>query len=86
MTAQPGHNSGEVNADHLKAYIERILRLQEEKKAIGDDIADIYAEAAGTGYDKKAMREVVRLMGQDRDKRHAHESLVSIYREALGLA
>lgn len=83
---EPGHNSGVVDSGRLKAFIERILRLQEEKKAIGDDIADVYAEAAGTGYDKKAMREVVRLMGQDRDKRDAHESIVALYRQTLGIA
>jgi len=79
-----GHNG--INPDHLRAYVERVERLQEERKNLSQDIADIYAEARGTGFDVKALKEVVKLRGQDRDKRRAHEEMVDLYRSALGVA
>jgi len=60
----------EVNAGHLRAFIERIERLEEEKKALADDIKDVYAEAKGTGFDVKVMRKIVSIRKQDRDKAH----------------
>jgi uncharacterized protein (UPF0335 family) len=71
--------------DQLKALVERIERLSEEKQALADDIKDVYAEAKGNGFDTKALREVVRLRKQDSDKRKAHELVVDTYRMALGL-
>ena len=75
----------EVNAGHLRAFIERIERLEEEKKAISDDIRDVYAEAKGNGYDVKAMRAVVRLRKQDKDERIEYEAVLETYMHALGL-
>jgi uncharacterized protein (UPF0335 family) len=71
--------------DQLKAFVERIERLEEEKKAISDDIRDVYAEAKGNGYDVKAMRAVVRLRKQDKDERVEYEAVLETYMHALGL-
>ena len=71
--------------DQLKAFIERVERLEEEKKAISDDIRDVYAEAKGNGYDVKALRTVVRLRKQDKDERAAQEAIVETYLHALGM-
>jgi uncharacterized protein (UPF0335 family) len=70
--------------DQLKAFIERVERLEEEKKAISDDIRDVYAEAKGNGYDVKALRAVVRLRKQDQHERAEHEAIVETYLHALG--
>ena len=71
--------------DQLKAFVERIERLEEEKKATADDIRDVYAEAKGNGYDVKAMRAVVRLRKQDKDERMEYEAVLETYMHALGL-
>jgi uncharacterized protein (UPF0335 family) len=80
-----GHNST-VDDAQLRAFFERIERLKEEQKALSQDIASIYGEARSAGYDAKAMREVVKLRGMDRDKRLEHEALVELYRSAVGLS
>lgn len=74
-----------VAKEHLKAFIERIERLEEEKKTISDDIRDVYAEAKGDGYDVKALRTVVRLRKQDKDERKEHEAILETYLQALGM-
>jgi uncharacterized protein (UPF0335 family) len=71
--------------DQLKAFVERVERLEEEKKAIADDIKDVYAEAKGTGFDVKALRTIVRLRKQDADERKEHESILDTYKHALGM-
>ena len=71
--------------DQLKAFIERIERLEEEKKAIGDDIRDVYAEAKGTGFDIKALRTIVRMRKQDINERKEQEALIETYMHALGM-
>ena len=71
--------------DHLKAFVERIERLEEEKKTIADDIRDVYAEAKGTGFDVKALRAVVRLRKQDADERKEQEAILETYMHALGM-
>jgi uncharacterized protein (UPF0335 family) len=71
--------------DHLKAFVERIERLEEEKKAIADDIRDVYAEAKGTGFDVKALRTIVRLRKQDVDERREQETIVETYMHALDM-
>ena len=71
--------------DHLKAFVERIERLEEEKKAIADDIRDVYAEAKGTGFDVKALRAIVQLRKQDADERKEHEAILETYMHALGM-
>lgn len=76
---------GGVAADHLRSYIERIERLEEEKKGIADDIKDIFAEAKGTGFDVKAMRAILRLRKMDKADREEEEYMVELYRQALGM-
>jgi uncharacterized protein (UPF0335 family) len=71
--------------DQLKAFIERIERLQEERKTISDDIADVYAEAKGNGFDKKALAYVIRLRGQDANERKEFDAVVETYLHALGM-
>jgi len=71
--------------DQLKAFIERIERLEEEKKTIADDIKDVYAEAKGNGFDVKALRVIVRMRKQDVDERKEHEAILDTYLVALGM-
>ena len=71
--------------DQLKAIVERIERLEEEKKTISDDIRDVYAEAKGNGFDVKTLRVVVRLRKQDVNERKEHEAILETYLHALGM-
>ena len=88
---QIGHNSGEQHpatrlaADLLKAIIERIEGLEEEKKTISDDIRDVYAEAKGNGFDVKALRTIVRMRKQDANERAEQETILETYLQALGM-
>ena len=86
MSEGIGHNSGEtqdtggVSGQRLKAYIERIERLEEEKKGLGDDVKDIYAEAMGTGFCTKTMRAIIKLRKQDAEKRRESEESLELYK------
>jgi uncharacterized protein (UPF0335 family) len=71
--------------DQLKAIIERIERLEEEKKATSDDIRDVYAEAKGNGFDAKALRAIVRMRKMDSDERREQEEILETYMHALGM-
>jgi uncharacterized protein (UPF0335 family) len=71
--------------DQLKAFVERVEKLEEEKKAISDDIRDVYAEAKGNGFDVKALRVVVRLRKQDVNERKEQEAILETYLHALGM-
>jgi uncharacterized protein (UPF0335 family) len=71
--------------DHLKAFVERVERLEEEKKTIADDIRDVYAEAKANGFDIKALRTIVRLRKQDVDERKEQEAILETYMHALGM-
>lgn len=75
----------EVTDDRLRLLIERIERLEEEKKGISDDIRDVYAEAKAVGYDAKIMRQVVRLRKMKPDDRAEMEMVLEAYKCALGL-
>ena len=70
--------------DQLKSVIERVERLEEEKKTISDDIRDVYAEAKGNGFDVKILRKVVRLRKQDKAKRQEEYALLDLYLSAIG--
>ena len=72
--------------EHLKAFIERIERLEEEKKTISDDIKDVYAEAKGTGFDVAAIRQLIRLRKKDQAERQEEEAILDLYKAALGMA
>lgn len=71
--------------DRLRLLIERVERLEEEKKGVGDDIKDVYLEAKAVGYDTKAMRQVVRLRKMKPDDRREMETILDLYKSALGL-
>jgi uncharacterized protein (UPF0335 family) len=71
--------------EHLKAFVERIERLEEEKKTIADDIRDVYAEAKANGFDGRALRSIVRLRRQDAEERKQHEAILATYMLALGM-
>jgi uncharacterized protein (UPF0335 family) len=71
--------------DQLKAIVERIERLEEEKKATSDDIRDVYAEAKGNGFDAKALRTIVRMRKMDSDERREAEEILETYMHALGM-
>jgi uncharacterized protein (UPF0335 family) len=79
-------NTEQVAKDQLKALVERIERLNEDKKEIGADIRDIYGEAKGMGYDVKALRAVIRLRGMDKMERAEQEAVLDTYLSALGMA
>jgi uncharacterized protein (UPF0335 family) len=74
-----------VAQDQLRAFIERIERMEEEKKAIADDIKEIYAEAKGNGFDTKVLRQIVRIRKQDHAERLEQEALLELYMTALGM-
>ena len=71
--------------DQIKAIVERIERLEEEKKAIADDIRDVYAESKANGFDVKALRSVVRLRKQDVNERTEQQAILETYMHALGM-
>ena len=71
--------------DQLKSIIERIEKLEEEKKAISDDIRDVYAEAKGNGFDVKALRTIVRLRKIEPTEREEHDAILETYMHALGM-
>jgi uncharacterized protein (UPF0335 family) len=75
-----------VAAGQLRAFIERIERLTEERKTIQDDIKEVYAEMKGTGFDTKAVRVLVRLRGMDQAEREEAEAILDLYKAALGMA
>ena len=73
-----------LDANHLKGYIERIERLEEEKKAISDDIKEVYLEAKGTGFDTKIIKMIVKIRKMDKAKRQEEEALIDLYLSAIG--
>lgn len=75
----------QVARDQLRSFIERIERLEEEKKTIGDDIADVYGEARATGFDAKILKKVIALRKQDKDQRMEQEAILETYLAALGM-
>lgn len=78
--------SGTAASRQLKSFVERIERLEEEKKGIADDIRDVFAEAKGQGFDTKVMRQVIRLRKKEPAERQEEEALLDLYLHALGMA
>lgn len=78
-------SDGNVAADQLRLFIERIERLEEEKKGMQDDIKDVYLESKSQGYDPKTMRTIVRLRKMEKNARDEAEALLETYKAALGL-
>jgi uncharacterized protein (UPF0335 family) len=86
MADEVTHSSQTVAAGQLRAFIERIERLEEEKQSLADDIKDVYAEMKGTGFDTKAVRTIVRLRKKDQAERQEEEAMLDLYKAALGMA
>lgn len=87
-----GHNSATAEAvaavhakDHLKAYVERIERVEQDQADLATDKREIYAEAKGSGFDVKALRQVVKLRKMDKDERAENDAILSVYLTALGM-
>ena len=74
-----------VSGERLRSYIERIERLEEEKKALSDDIREGYSEAKGTGFDVKILRQIIRLRKMDASDRNEMEEVLEVYKRALGM-
>jgi uncharacterized protein (UPF0335 family) len=74
-----------IARDHLRALVERIERLEEEKQALAEDIREVYAEAKANGFDTKTLRQVVKLRKQDVAERQEQEALLDLYLHALGM-
>ena len=82
---QPEAANTRFAKDQLKAFVERIERLEEEKKTISDDIRDVYAETKGNGFDTKALRTIIRMRKQDANERAEQETILETYMQALGM-
>ena len=82
MTKSPDTVAGE----QLKAFIERIERLEQEKSAIGTDIKEVYAEAKGNGFDTAVLRKIIAARKQDQNERLEQEALLELYMTAIGMA
>ena len=76
---------GGIAGDRLRSFIERIERLEEEKRTLAADIKEVYAEAKGTGFDPKTMRQIVRIRRMDKDDLDEQETLLDLYKRALGM-
>jgi len=76
---------GGIAGAQLKSFIERIERLEEEKRALGEDIKEVYAEAKGTGFEPKIMRQILKIRKMDKDEHDEQESLLDVYMRALGM-
>jgi uncharacterized protein (UPF0335 family) len=85
MTARKDHPAVKAAGDQLKAIVERIERLAEEKQSIADDIKEVFAEAKGNGFDVRALRVIIKLRSQDAGERQAHEAILETYMQALGM-
>jgi uncharacterized protein (UPF0335 family) len=77
--------AGGVAVDRLRSIVERIERLEEERKALGNDIKDIYAEAKSAGFDPKVLRQLIRIRKQEAAEVEEQETMLDIYRRALGM-
>lgn len=85
---KPKDDSAEVGgiaADRLRSIVERVERLEQERKALGDDIKDIFAEAKSAGFDVKVLRQIIRLRKQEPAEVEEQETLLDLYRRALGM-
>jgi uncharacterized protein (UPF0335 family) len=76
---------GGIAGERLRSLIERIERLEEEKRTLSADIKEVYAEAKGTGFDTKIMRQIIRIRKMDKDDLDEQETLLDIYKRALGM-
>lgn len=85
MSEENKTQNGEISGNRLKAFIERIERLEEEKKALGEDITDVYSEAKSTGFEPKIIRKIVALRKANLEKRREEQELLDLYTAAIGM-
>lgn len=85
MADEETNTSQTIAAGQLRAFIERIERLEEEKKTVSDDIKEVYAECKGSGFDVKAVKQLVRLRKKDAAERQEEEAILELYKAALGM-
>jgi uncharacterized protein (UPF0335 family) len=76
---------GGIAGERLRSFIERIERLEEEKRTLGEDIKEVFAEAKGNGFDTKIMRQIIKIRRMDKDDLDEQETLLDIYKRALGM-
>ena len=76
---------GGIAGEQLRSFIERIERLEEEKRTLGEDIKEVFAEAKGNGFDTKIMRQIIKIRRMDKDDLDEQETLLDIYKRALGM-
>lgn len=84
--AQKAETGGEISGNRLKSFIERIEHLEEEKKALAEDIRDVYSEAKSTGFEPKIMRKIVSMRKANLEKRREEQELLDLYMAAIGMA
>jgi uncharacterized protein (UPF0335 family) len=82
---EPETKKGGIAGEQLRSIVERIERLEKEKKAIGDDVRDVYAEAKGNGFDTKALRQLIKLRKLDAAERAEQEAILDLYLHAMGM-
>lgn len=80
------NDEGQISGNRLKSFIERVERLEDEKKALAEDIRDVYAEAKSTGFEPKIMRKIVSLRKANLEKRREEQELLDLYMAAIGMA
>ncbi|WP_295879159.1 DUF2312 domain-containing protein [uncultured Bartonella sp.] len=83
--SEEDQNTAVAATGQLRSFIERIERLEEEKKTISDDIKEVYSELKGNGFDSKAVREVIRLRKKEDHERQEEEAMIELYKDALGM-
>ena len=81
-----GANSASVAADQLKAFVERIERLSDEKAVLAEDIKEVFGEAKGNGFDTKVLRKIISIRKQDHNERMEQQALLELYADALGMS
>lgn len=83
MSTEP--TTGGVSGERLRSFIQRIEKLEEDKAAVGEDLKEVYAEAKGTGFDTKAIRQIVKLRKIEVEKRRENDELLELYKAAIGM-
>jgi uncharacterized protein (UPF0335 family) len=85
MAKKPNPGNNGVDGSHLQAFLERIEKLEEERRAVSEDVKEVYAEAKGTGFDPKVMRKIVSIRRMDKHKREEEAEILDLYLSALGM-
>ena len=76
---------GGIDGNHLRTIVERVERLEEEKRAVSEDISEVYKEAKSLGFDAKIIRQLVKIRKMDQNERYEQETLIDVYKRALGM-